>query len=259
MKQRPSQPFTAVAWNILYHTKNDPNVPSQAGRLENVFNADGEVATSGIINTLETRFPEGIDIGVLMEVEGNHGQQISETLGYGSGAWGQHSRKGEYIGMFGRMVDPDKVTFHDIGYRKKAVMTKISGVAFVGVHMKRPHNLQHLREQNEQADALAALIEGEEKVVVMMDANSFPWQYPRRLLGRHGLRSVYTQTGQHPPAFPADTYRYTIPEFEYWTTRILGRHFTIDDIQTKGISIFDAGSHEGLSDHRILYTRGRLD
>ena len=246
-------------WNILYHTRGNPDIPSQAERLENVHNHEGDIATSGIIHTLQQNFPEGIDIGVLLEVDRNNGARISQELGYGPGVWTEHSRTGEKIGVFGRLVDPDAVTFHDLGHKKTAVKAMIGDVAFVGAHLKRPHNRQHLREQYEQADVLASLVADEEKAVVMMDSNSFPRQYPRKLLGRHGLRSVYEQTGVRRPQFPAGTYLHAMPDFEYYASKILGRYFTIDDIMTRGIDVHDAGSHQGLSDHRLLYTRGRLD
>lgn len=238
LEQPPALPprdvINVVTWNILLdktRTENEIVAP----QIERINSQAKTLMELGV----------GLDVVMLQEVEGDNGRKIAEMTGHEPGVWQQHNRKNEHIGAFGSLVE--SAEFYDLGHGKKAVMTRIGNVAVVGVHfVARP---KQYFKRVEQARVLCELLDQEEEAIVMGDFNGPQWEEARRMLGRRGFKSAFTQAGlKRPPTYPTEQYRDIM-----WTPRqqkVLRGQVSIDDIiVTRGVTVKDARSFVGDTDH----------
>src|SRR4051812_14054986 len=100
--------FNIVFWNLLLNRTRTDVVPSQRDRMEAQAKTLMDLGKS-------------LDAVGLCEVEetahGHNGKAIAQLTGNGPGFWGHHSRKREYLGLFGAHVV--EAEFVDLGHNKK--------------------------------------------------------------------------------------------------------------------------------------------
>lgn len=226
-----------VTWNILLDKTRTKNgiVKPQHERVDSYAKVLMELGMN-------------LDVVILQEAEGCNGQKIAELTGYDPGYWKQHKRKNEHIGAFGDMVE--SAEFFTIGEKREAVLTRIGGVAIFGLHLSaRPKRLFARKQEMEQ---FCRLVDQEEEAVVVGDYNGLWWEPARRMLAQRGFRSAFTQINEKcPPTYPTEAYRHIM-----WTPkqqRILPYQVSIDDIQTRGVTVQSAGRFKGDSDHFGLH------
>lgn len=241
--------FTVATWNILLDRTHGDAIPPQSERLDS------------IIDTLAS-FDGNLDAVVLQEVEeseiGQHGDIVTEKLGYGPARWQRHSRKNEYIGMFGNAVS--ELEFCDLTYNKQAVIAKLGDVAVAGVHLKKPKKPLDIAERMAQTRTLLERLEDSRQAVIMGDFNSSPLQLPRRLLIHHGYQSVFSLTRQPRPAtVPTERYRHALSPMERRAVKLGGRLLAVDDIYVKNLEVLETGTLVGDSDHKLVYASLRSE
>ena len=228
-----SERLNVVSWNILYDKGREESgvIERQHDRVASQAKALMELGMD-------------LDAVVLQEVWGQNGDQIAMLTGNEPGSWEQHNRKNEHIGMFGQKIEA--VDFHDLGYKKKAAVAHIGGLALFGLHLSaRPKN--YFKRVN-QSKSLCELIDLEEEAVIAADFNG-PWfEAAQRKLARRGFRSAFAEAGvSERMLYPTEKYRDIIltPRQQ----RILGNRLVIDNILVRGVTVADAGVFVGDSDH----------
>ena len=231
-EQTPDQ-FNVVSWNVLYDKGREESgiVSPQRDRVASQAKALMEL---------------GIDLDVVMlhEVWGDNGNQIAALTGNEPGIWQHHNRKNEHIGTFGRRVEA--ADFHDIGHKKKAVVTYVGGLAVFGLHLvARP---KRYFDRVEQSVALCELVDKENEAIIAADFNG-PWfEAARRMLARRGFRSAFAEADtRERMIYPTEKYRDIM--LTPWQQRLLGNRTSIDDILVRGLDVADAGVFVGDSDH----------
>lgn len=230
-----SDSLTVVTWNILLDRIHKEAVKPQAQRVESQAKHLMEIGRN-------------LDVVLLQEVEGRNGDTIAELTGNGPGVWARHSRKNEHIGVFGGLVDT--ADFYDLGHNKKAVITRVGGLALFGVHLvARP---KRYFERVDEMRRLCETVDEEEEAVIAGDLNGPKWEAARRMLARRGFRSVFTELGMpRPGTFPTPDYRDIM-----WNRKqraLVPRMASIDDILVRGVTPKDAGTIQGDSDHVGLW------
>lgn len=235
--------LTVVAWNILLDRKHGELVPPQSERLESHVNA---------LSSLEP----SLDVVGILEAEKtaelHNGEELARLLGFEDSYWHPHSRKDEYIGMFGDQVG--SVETLDLGYKKTVLITRIGKVCIVAVHLKFPRSAREhllLTEQRQQIEVVLDRVSDEGHVVIMGDFNCPPWRKPRKLIEAQGFESVY-ETLDEP--LPHSVLR---GEYDFMLTphqrRILRRVWplgvNVDDIYVKNMLVHEVGTVAGESDH----------
>ena len=236
--------FNVAAWNVLLDLTHGDKVMPQRDRL-------GNLAKRLITLEQDIGFLDAVNLSEAQESEiGHHGRLIASMLSYPEGYWVKHSRKkaGEHIGMFG-----DKVTNAqaiDLQHGKRAILTRVGGVAIVGAHLKFQ---LHGPERSLQMATLLQHISQEDQAVVMGDFNSLPWQEPRKMLEAEGFTSVFELTNQRRLAtVPSPEYR-AMPNpkrrLGILAGRMVGIRMNVDDIYVRNLSVHAAGFFSGDSDH----------
>lgn len=213
--------------------------------------------TDSLAATLRS-FPGQLDVVGIQEAHKSsaqhNGKILAEKCGYGPGFWAQHNQKphkdakrgrgGEYLGLFGALVDHAKVT--DLGDNRRALMTLIGGVAFVTLHLRSGGDARYARHQ--QGKKLIRALDEYEDAVVFGDFNEPPiWRLAlaRTEFARAGFRSVFPLTGQkYPDTSPISSY---VDAAMYGRSRLeaqfVRRGWPIDDILVRGdrINVLAAG------------------
>lgn len=219
-------------WNVLLNRKRPDLVPPQHERRDS--HAD----------TLSSLGSRALDVVMLCEVEatkkyGHNGEYIAMRTGHDKGYWFRHSRKGEYIGMFGGRVDHARDL--PLPHNKHAVVTKVGNVSIVGVHNKYQ---KWGPERSEQVEVILEDQANEKYGIYMGDTNDLRWGRSRRMLGDAGYVSADTLLNKRwPITVPTDQYR-PLSQLP-WPLGI-----SIDAIYVKNLKVKDIGWFEGDSDHR---------
>ncbi|MDB5165672.1 MAG: hypothetical protein JWM00_562 [Candidatus Saccharibacteria bacterium] len=226
----------AAVWNIFLdkHYLQDERLPS-------------------IIETLREQGEFDV-VGIVEAGQGN-GEKIAQAISGTPGLWYPHSRKklGEHIGLFGPTIEPaEKI---ELGYNRRAVVTRLGDVAITAVHLRRPDEWYRSGpEQVEQAQALIDYFADEEKVILFGDFNGVRAQKPRRMLKAADYELATTQLGRRPVrSFPTDEFPERLSRREQLLLRLVGGMISIDAIYTKGVDVIDTDSFGGPSDHRGLW------
>lgn len=220
--------FNVIAWNILLH-RDFPQAERFAACAHKLIDLNKELS---VVSLFETEV-----------VSGRHtGEVIAELTGNAPGGWYQHNRKREYAGMFGSRVGG--VESVDLGYKKKAVITKLGEISIAGVHLK--YQL-HGSERADQMSILLDRMHDESHAVIMGDFNCLPWQRPRRMIEAAGYRSVFEVLDEaYPRTVPTPGFKSALP---FWKQIAVGKGLAIDDVYVKNVQVIDAGSFVGESDH----------
>ena len=229
----PGDSFTVAAWNILLDRTHGDFVAPQCDRIA------AQAKTLASIGRV-------LDVVAISEAEktphAHNGELLAALAGYGPGDWRRHSRKAEYIGMFGAQAGP--IEHVDLGHKKTAVVTKIGAVSIAGVHLK--FQLKG-PERTEQIAVLLEYLAEEDQSVITGDFNCLPRQKPRRMLAQAGYISVFDALRQRKPrTVPTKAYRPMLTPL-----RKIGSWpgLNVDDIYVKNLAVHEAGSFIGASDH----------
>jgi endonuclease/exonuclease/phosphatase family metal-dependent hydrolase len=248
--------LNVISWNILLDKKR-----TQKGLIR-----PQDERVDQLIETLQG-FDGSHDVVGLQEVEATNGQTISRALGYGDGLWHQHNkpiykgasrgRSNEYMGMFGAMVEYTEPI--DIGDRRKAVLTRVGGVAIVNCHLISGRSRKTLALRTQEMQAILDAITDEENAVLIGDTNGHPLEASRRLAHREGFRSAHVLANGHMPR--------THPNPEYIDAladdllhrklfyRYIGSAIDTISIRGDGLSVVAAGTlqepRQGIHDEDI--------
>lgn len=235
--------FTVVAWNILLDRKHGDLVPPQDKRLDLQVSSLRDV-------------PAALDVVAILEAEKtktqHNGEVLAANLGFTESHWLPHSRKREYIGMFGKRVD--EVEYLDMGHNKAAVITMIGSVCVVAAHLKFPRSpCEHLSlsEQRQQIEVVLDRVKDEEHAVIMGDFNCPPWRKPRQLIEAQGFQSVYRIHGEpRPHTVLRGEYDFMLtPHQRRLIRRVWPLGVNVDDIYVKNMMVHEVGTVIGESDH----------
>lgn len=246
-EQLPPTPLpdqiTVLAWNILLDRKHGELVPPQDQRL-------------GAHTESLRGVPVPMDVVAILEAEKtktqHNGQELARQLGFENSYWHLHSRKNEYIGMFGN--DVEGVEALELGYKKTALITRIGEVCIVAVHLKFPRSPREhltLSEQHKQIEAVLDRVKDEDHVVIMGDFNCSPGRKPRKLIEAQGFQSVYEIQGEpRPHSVLRGEYDFMLtPNQRRLIRRIWPLGVNVDDIYVKNMMVHEVGTVTGESDH----------
>ena len=235
--------LTVLAWNIFLDRKHGDLVPPQDERLEShVRSLSGLGLSFDVVGILEAE-----------KTSSQHnGQELSKQLGFEESYWHPHSRKGEYIGIFGGSFGAVEAV--DLGYTKTALITRIGEVCIVAMHVKFPRSAREhlsLTEQREQVEVVLDRVKDENHVVIMGDFNCPPWRKPRRHIEAQGFQSVYEVHGEtRPHTVLRGEYDFMLtPHQRRLIRRIWPLGVNVDDIYVKNMIVHEVGTVTGESDH----------
>lgn len=236
--------FTVAYLNMFLDRTHGESVQSQDQRIESIAKT--------IVN-LEVS-PDILGIIEAEQTDQQHnGRELARLTGNPEGRWAQHSRRGEYIGMFGAAVR--EVDFIDLGHDKKAAITRVGKIAMATTHLKREKKwFGPIR--GEQATRLMGEIGDEEQAVLMLDRNGLPWQEAGRIIESYGYVSAFDLAfGRHPKTVPTPRYRSIVTK--PWERLLIGGGLAVDDIYVKGLDVLNAGTFHADSDHLGLWATVR--
>jgi endonuclease/exonuclease/phosphatase family metal-dependent hydrolase len=162
----------------------------------------------------------------------------------------KHER--EFIGLFGTQVGFAEVV--DLPSDKRAVVTRVGGVAIAMNHFRN----QHIGTDREhQARAIVDYLKHDDQAVIMGDFNAVPHEKARRIIRKAGFVSVFKAMRQGlPNTFPTDPY-WDIFVTKPPQPRYCRGPVSLDDIYVRGAHVEAAGMFEGNSDHAGLWARIR--
>mgnify|MGYP000928829851 CR=1 FL=1 len=216
--------------------------------------------------TIANQFPGELDVVGIQEAhldKGFHnGQALAEMCGYGSGFWVNHNKKpenqpdsktgrpGEYIGMFGSLVEDIEEIKLDAN--RSAVATIIAGVAFVTLHLRHGAGLESIAERAAEAKALTDYVSDYDNAVLYGDYNEPLMRLPylrrytpaRSHVAKHGFKSAFELTGQKSPlTCPIEPYIPLFRNTKGWQGKFIHRGWALDDILVRGprIRVIAAG------------------
>lgn len=196
---------------------------------------------AAIASNLHT-FPDSLDIVGVQEAHKSpyqhNGEVLAEHCGQDTGVWLRHNEKpyptsptgrtNEFIGLFGKMVDPDRVRELELGDNRRALLTTIADVAFVTLHF-RAGGYKAWPLRRAQAHRLSEELEPYENVVLFGDFNEPPIRLVapgRTVLEKHEFTSVFCRLQlSHPKTFPAGRYAEVYGMKSRWS---------LDDIMIRG-------------------------
>jgi len=231
--------LTVCFWNILFDVYQPSLVASQAERLP------------AIVKSLQS-FPKNTVIG-LAEVEGDNGKAIAKSLGSQTQYFVEYDRPNDYIGTLSQLKLTPKAIQIDKNCR--AVVVQYRGTTIAIVHITLTLFGEALRQR--QIKTLLSKLDTAGPTVIMGDFNSMAWQRSRKLLVKAGFRSALSRSiVNRQPTVPSQKYRHMYPQ-PYKTLARFG--FTFDDIYVKGVSVQDAGTFEGESDHLGVWAKLHCD
>lgn len=235
--------LNVISWNILLDKK----------RKEKGLIRPQDERVDQLIETLQG-FEGSHDVVGLQEVEATNGQAISQALGYGDGLWHQHNkppykgaprgRSNEYMGMFGAMVEHTEAI--DIGDRRKAVLTRVGGVAIINCHLRSGRSRQTLALRTQEMQVILDAVADEENAVLIGDTNGHPLEASRRLAHREGFRSAHIlANGRMPKTHPNPEYIDALADdllHRKLFYRYIGSAIDTISIRGKGLSVVAAGT-----------------
>lgn len=254
-KQSPST-FNIVTWNILldYTRTKAGLIKPQEERVDSL------VAT---LTELRQKLGGELDVVAIQEAhkskKRHNGEYIAQALGYGIGQWFEHNKKpfeesktgrpDEYMGMFGARIDHAEPV--ELGDNRKAVMSHIGKAAVLNIHTRAGIWNQKLRVEQVKK-ALSVLAEYESAAFVG-DTNNNIGGEVHKVIEAQGYVSSFAATNQdYPGTWPTDDYRSAM-------LGTVGKHIVpqrkYDVIYTRGLTVYDAGSFIGDTDHVGLYAK----
>mgnify|MGYP000863152947 FL=1 len=240
--------FTVVTWNILLDKTRTARglIEPQSERLSS------QAATLRDLNV-------PLDVVAIQEAhvtdQQHNGQELARLLGMQAGFWYEHNtskRTGEYIGMFGELVENAEVV--ELPYDKKLVITKIGDKAIGNLHLRREDKFIGPKRA-EQMRAVMEALAPYEKAVVVGDDNSLFFQESRRILRDYEFTSAFSSLM---PTFPTPRYRdiflrpnHTISNA--WVNCLWNAGVRLDIISARNLRFGERSRFLGDSDHYGLY------
>lgn len=216
-----------------------------------------ERRSGALADTLRDQVP-GLDALGMSEVErtaaGNTGLEVARRLGLSSTYWHGLTRSRPNEGIFlATKKEAVAIQAHDLdpGHDHRSALTaKLGNITVAATHLSWEVNRADWRRR--QTEILLYKLATARQAIILGDFNSLPWQKPRRMLERHGFKSVARQL-DFGPTYPVEPYgRESTPAGRYRLVKALGG-FSIDDIYTCGLRLVDGGTFEGPSDHRGVW------
>ena len=250
---RPPNELHIVSWNILLDQTrvNKGLIEPQAKRIH-----------SQIQTIQDLRLSHGVepDVVGICEAERtkkwqNHGQLMAEAIADTRGYWVSHNHikrnhEREYIGVFGTQVTNAEIL--ELPSDKKAVITRVGDIAIAMNHFR---NQRVGNDRELQSRVLLDYLKDDEQAIIMGDFNALPYEKARRLIHNAGFVSVYKALKlPYPMTQPTEKYR----DLFVTAPRVLQRYTSlanIDDIYVRGLTVNDADTFVGDSDHYGLWAK----
>ena len=217
--------------------------------LENAERILPQALRIGSLAATLSQFAGSLDVVGIQEVhkfENLHcGEALAESTGYGPGYWHEHNqpqenpkrgRKGEYMGMFGAMVEHVEVI--ELSDERKALMTVIDGVAYITYHLRAGIKKQARLVRAKEAQEIVEALESFEDAVLIGDPNepNIPRvAWARQVFAHAEFTSALDLAGNGSVK--------TFPTAEYQRIRRVPR-MRLDEISVRGnrISVVGAGT-----------------